>query len=165
MFIGWWLQAVFYSPAPYRSLGIKLESQITAAGLCVPLQKLYGKGNNIVLCYPSTLPCLSPKDLREWVSCSSSRVVQRPPRKLQLLGSAGSQSGNSRAGSRCSVSLPWASLVMHFLVWIFCLSLYFFFFKFGLAGNAQRLQYVLGLAFFRDSVLCIHVVPCLYGLL
>lgn len=127
MFIGWWLQAVFYSPAPYRSLGIKLESQITAAGLCVPLQKLYGKGNNIVLCYPSTLPCLSPKDLREWVSCSSSRVVQRPPRKLQLLGSAGSQSGNSRAGSRCSVSLPWASLVMHFLVWIFCLSLYLFF--------------------------------------
>lgn len=106
-------------------------------------------------------------------------VPQRSPRVSELLflscctaspektAASGQcwESGNSRAGSRCSVSLPWASLVMHFLVWIFCLSLYFFFFKFGLAGNAQRLQYVLGLAFFRDSVLCIHVVPCLYGLL
>lgn len=92
-------------------------------------------------------------------------VPQRSPRVSELLflscctaspektAASGQcwESGNSRAGSRCSVSLPWASLVMHFLVWIFCLSLYLFFFLIWIGCKCPETTICAGIGFFQGQ--------------
>lgn len=146
MFIGYWPYATFYSGAPYRNLTIKLEPWIITAGLSVQISncKNYMGMETRLYCATRAHCIASPPKSTESKWAVLPPVLHRIPQGNHAASGQCWELGYDRAGRRCSVSLPQASLFGNSLVWTFL-----------------DCKYVQGYVFFRVRRLCMLFHVCM----
>ena len=125
MFIGYWPYAIFYSRAPYRNFRIKLEPWIIAAGLSVQIgnRKNYVGRETTLYCATRANCTACPPKISESEWAALPPLLHSISEGNRAASGQCGELGYDRAGHRCSVFLPRASLFGNSLVWTF---LFFF---------------------------------------